>query len=413
MKVLHILDSYLPQYSGYAFRSKYILNYQKKMGITPIVVVSPQNSNGFKNFEVIDDIACYRCPPPNGITKKFPYFKELYVMKTLKEYITVISKKYNINIIHSHSPILCGRPALKAAKILRLPVVYEVRALWEDAAAEHKKISSKSLRYRLSRSMETDLFKKVDAITTLCRNLKEEIESRGIQKGKIYVVNNGVDSKRFFSQPKDNSLLKRYHLEGKTILGYIGSLFSYEGLDCLIKAIKIIVNEYKKVCFLLIGDGPEIDNLKNLANTSGTSQYIIFTGKIPHSEILSYYSIIDIFVYPRRSNRLTDLTTPLKPLEAMAMAKPVIGSDVGGIKEIINNGKTGLIFQSGDLVDLANKCLTLIKNEKDRKTLGERAREYIIKHRNWEKIVGKYLDIYDGLLQKSKNKRVNIIRKEY
>ncbi|MFC1670445.1 glycosyltransferase [Spirochaetota bacterium] len=124
--------------------------------------------------------------------------------------------------------------------------------------------------------------------------------------------------------------------------------------------------------------------------------YIVLTGKVPHNDVLKYYSIIDILIYPRNSIRLTELVTPLKPLEAMAMEKAVIGSDVGGIKELIIEGTSGFLFKSGDVDNLKDRVFKIIDNPKLTWDLQKKARKYVIEKRNWHTIISDYLKIYNS-----------------
>ena len=146
--------------------------------------------------------------------------------------------------------------------------------------------------------------------------------------------------------------------------------------------MQLLIKERTDIKLLMIGDGPEYQKINDLVFSNGLSEYIILTGKISHQEILSYYSIIDVFIYPRRKIRLTDLVTPLKPLEAMAMEKIVIGSDVGGLKELILHNTNGLIFEAGDIEDLMNKVLSVLVNKKCEARLRKDARNTVISERD-------------------------------
>jgi len=206
--------------------------------------------------------------------------------------------------------------------------MYEVRALWEDAAVDQEKTKEGALRYRLSKYFETRMLKRADAIVTICEGLKNEIISRGISSDKIYVIPNGVDTDKFVPRSKDLDLLDKLGLRNQLIVGFIGSFFKFEGLEILIRAASKVIGEIKDVKFLIVGSGREEVKLKRLCNELKLEKYIFFTGQVAHADSLRYYSIMDVLIYPRLSKRITNLVTPLKPLEAMSMEKGVIASDI-------------------------------------------------------------------------------------
>jgi len=214
---------------------------------------------------------------------------------------------------------------------------------------------------------------------------------------KITVVPNGVDINQFMPGEKDETLLEKYSLKNHKIIGYVGTFFPYEGLELLIKAAPSIIRKCKDVKFLFVGGGEKEKCLRGLIQESGLSQYFTFTGFVKHSEIQKFYSVIDILAYPRLSNRITEIVTALKPLEAMALEKLVIASDVGGLKELIKNETTGLLFKAGEYTDLAEKCIFALNNPTLTERIRKQAREYVIKERNWLEICKKYLEIYKRL----------------
>ncbi|MBI1923524.1 glycosyltransferase [Candidatus Poribacteria bacterium] len=406
MKILHVLHHSLPYLDGYSIRSKYIVEFQRKLGLMPILVTSAHHeievghhiSGTFQPKETIDELTYYRTQFPKGRLKEFqlqtPFFRERVLMKTLHKTIQRILSEERIDLIHAHSPVLCGIPALKAAA-RKIPFVYEVRAFWEEIFSE------KSFRYRLGRYLETRLFRKVNAVIAISQRMMDDIVARGIDAEKVYKVPNGVDVNKFIPQGKDQALLNKYQLQGCTVFGFIGSFYRFEGLDCLIQAVAEIAKKVPSVRLILVGGGEEEDRIQQLIRQFQLSETVVFVGRVPHTEVLKYYSIMDILVYPRYSDRTTNLVTPLKPLEAMAMGKAVIGSDVGGVRELLDNGKVGLLFEAGNVNDLAEKITHLIGHVRYRQELGEKARRYTLEQRSWERIVPNYLKIYENVMSKA------------
>ncbi|MBM4136445.1 MAG: glycosyltransferase, exosortase A system-associated [Nitrospira sp.] len=396
MKILHILDHYKPHFSGYVFRTSYILKYQKEFGLEPVIVTSPKHGHAEKPVEQIDKIRIYRTV--SNDFGKTPFVKETRLMKTLQKRIEEVIECENPDVIHAHSPSLNGNPALRAGRKYGIPVVYEVRAFWEDAAVDHGTFAEGSLKYKISRFMETGLFKKVDALFTICEGLKKEMVSRGIPDDKVTVIPNCVDTEVFAPLEYDLAIADRYGLKDKIVYGFIGSFYHYEGLDILLDSYKNVIKKNSNTMLFLIGDGPARSALHEKTKQMGLLRNIIFTGKIPHQEIKRYYSVIDFLVYPRKSMRLTELVTPLKPLEAMAMGKVVVGSDVGGIKELVTHNKDGFLFKAGDINDLSRLLNDLAFNQNDTGRISKAAMETVHEKHKWDIAVKKYLPVYEKIL---------------
>ena len=395
MKILHILDHYKPHFSGYVFRTSYILKYQKEFDLEPVCITSPKQGIDNTDLEEIDNVRIYRTPQTGF--GNMPFIKEARLMNALQKRIEEVISKENPDIIHAHSPSLNGIPAVRAGKKHGLPVVYEVRALWEDAAVDHGTFNGSSFKYSASRFVETQLFKRADALFTICNGLKNEIVSRGIPDDKVTVIPNCVDTEFFTHFEYDEEIADRYSLKDKTVFGFIGSFYSYEGIDLLIDAYAKVLRKRNDVKLLLVGDGPEKNALHRKAIESNLNGKVIFTGKVPHEEIKKYYSAIDILVYPRKSIRLTELVTPLKPLEAMAMGKVVVGSDVGGIKELITDNKDGFLFRAGGVNALFTLLSELLFNKKGVSDITDAAIETVKRKHGWESAVKKYLPVYEAL----------------
>ena len=307
-------------------------------------------------------------------------------------------------MIHAHSPALNGLAALKAGRKSGLPVVYEIRAFWEDAAVDHGTCKEDDLRYRLTRKMETHVVKQANAVTTICEGLKADLIGRGFPDSKFTVIGNAVNIDQFeviTEQDKiDNTdLANTLKLAGCDVLGFLGSFYAYEGLDLIIAAMPAILAQNPNARLLLVGGGPQEQSLKQQVTLLGLEGKVVFTGRVPHSEVGKYYSLVDLLVYPRKAMRLTDLVTPLKPLEAMAQGKPVIASDVGGHKELIIDNKTGFLFKAGDVEQLSERIVTLLNDKETLKSVLVHGRDYVENVRNWQNSVSNYLPLYQSLLK--------------
>jgi PEP-CTERM/exosortase A-associated glycosyltransferase len=397
MKILHILDHYKPHFSGYVFRTSYILKHQKELGLEPVLVTSPKHGDVKTDLEEIDGMKVYRTLKNNfGDT---PFIREVKLMNALQERIEDSIKAEKPDVIHAHSPSLNGMSALKAGRKFGIPVVYEARAFWEDAAVDHGTFVEGSLKYQVSRFLETRLFRNVDAVFTICEGLKNEIVSRGMPDEKITIIPNCVDAVAFSPLAYDLETAEKYELKDKMVYGFIGSFYHYEGLDLLIEAFSKVLEKVKNARLLLVGGGPEKENLIEKARSMNLLRHIVFTGKVPHEEVKKYYSVIDVLVYPRKSMRLTELVTPLKPLEAMAMGKVVVGSDVGGIKELVTHNQDGFLFKAGNVDELAGLLIQLAFNIERLNSISKTAIETVRRKHNWESAVKRYLPVYERLLR--------------
>ena len=399
MKILHILDHSIPLHSGYTFRTRAILEQQRKLGWKTVHVTSSKHIAESDDEESVDGLHFYRTRSSKGLLSGLPIINQYAVVSSLAGRLDQVIEKERPDILHAHSPSLNGLAALRAGKKHAIPVVYECRAFWEDAAVDHGTSKSGGARYRITRALETRVFRRADAVTTICEGLKRDISERGIANDKITVIPNAVDIDRFtMNGEKNPDLASKLGLNGTTVLGFIGSYYAYEGLSLLVSALPQILAEAPDVRLLLVGGGPQEAKLKQLVNELGLDNAVLFTGRVPHDQVSEYYNLVDILVYPRLRMRLTDLVTPLKPLEAMAQGKLVLASDVGGHKELIHDGENGVLFTADSSHELAQAALQML-TERDRwPVLRANGRQFVDQVRNWRTSVSNYIEVYQKLL---------------
>ncbi|MDR1708756.1 MAG: glycosyltransferase, exosortase A system-associated [Candidatus Accumulibacter sp.] len=397
-RILHILDHSVPLHSGYTFRTLSILREQRKLGWETFHLTSPKQGDAPAE-EDVDGLHFFRTPIVTGSAGRWPVLRELALMARLEKRIVSVARRVGANILHAHSPALNAIPALRAGRKLRLPVVYEVRAFWEDAAVDHGTTREGSLRYRLTRGMETWALRRVDQVTTICEGLRGDILARGIAPEKVTVVPNAVDVESFaLGGAPDEKLRLRFGIsKSNNVIGFIGSFYAYEGLDLLIEALPRVRERWPDACLLLIGGGPQIAALRRQVDLRGYNESIIFTGRVPHDDVQRYYDLIDVLAYPRRSMRLTELVTPLKPLEAMAQGRVLVASDVGGHRELIRDGETGVLFRAGSAKALAEAICKILAARRNWPQMREAARRYVVEERNWKKSVANYKQVYGRL----------------
>lgn len=398
IKILHVLDHSLPLHSGYVFRTLAILREQRVRGWETIHVTSPKHRVAEAPIEQIDGLTFHRTFQPNGLWAALPVANELQQIALTARTIARVVRDARPDILQASSPVLNALAALRVGRRFGIPVVYEVRALWEDAAAANGATSEGGPRYRLSRAVETYALKRVDAVTTICEGLRREIVERGIPADKVTVIPNAVDVTRFVANTaRDETLARRFGLAGRTVLGFLGSFYPYEGLDLAIAALPEVLRAIPEATLLLVGGGPAEEDLKALTQRLGVSERVVFAGRVSQDEIARYYGLVDLLVYPRRSMRLTELVTPLKPLEAMAQKRAFLASDVGGHRELVRDGETGFLFRAGDRADLARKIVSILAARERWPAVLEAGRDFVEKERNWARSVARYQPVYERL----------------
>jgi PEP-CTERM/exosortase A-associated glycosyltransferase len=401
VRIMHILDHSIPLHSGYTFRTLSILKEQRALGFETDHITGPKQGPCGSPEEHVEGWHFFRTPHPGSLLAKAPALKQLTVIDRLTSRLLEAVRSAKPDILHAHSPALNAIAALRVGRKLGIPVVYEIRAFWEDAAVDHGTSTEWGIRYRLTRAMETYALRRADAVTTICEGLRSDIVARGIPQMKVTVIPNAVNIEDFNPGGKaDPQLAKNLGLDRKVVLGFVGSFYAYEGLNVLLQALPTLLNKNSDIRVLLVGGGPQDTELKALARQLGIQDRVLFIGRVPHNEVQRYYNLIDVLVYPRLRMRLTDLVTPLKPLEAMAQGRLVVASDVGGHLELIEDGKTGILFEAGNPQALADKVLALLEAPAHWTMLRQAARHFVENERNWHSSVVRYRGIYNGLVKR-------------
>jgi PEP-CTERM/exosortase A-associated glycosyltransferase len=399
MTVLHILDHSLPVQSGYAFRAHAILSAQQRTGLNALALTSPKhnmNRSGYVKPEEEIDAIRY-CRSPATWNSGIPLAGEIAVMGTLARSLWRLVRRNKPCVLHAHSPTLNVLPSILVAKAYRIPVVYEVRSSWEDAAADRGTYGVASWKYKVGKRLETWACKTADALVVICEGLRHELVERGIPTEKVTVVPNGVNIDLF--DPRKVELLKdkKFRFANRKVIGFMGSFFRWEGLELLVDAMAQLAQTRSDVLLLLVGGGEMDQELRDRVRRHRLEEHVVLPGQVTQDQIPALYAGVDIMAFPRHSTRLTEMVTPLKPLEAMAMRKTIVASDVGGHRELIHHGQTGLLFQAGS-VDALVASLCQVLDDKDlRESLQERGFSWVRRERVWSKTTQPYLELYRKL----------------
>ena len=410
-RILHVLDHSLPLHSGYSFRTRAILTAQQRAGLEVRGVTSVRHQASLpagshvEAVEQHDGLTFHRTMEPVSGPPGLREWRDIAALARATEATAAIWKP---DILHAHSPALDGLAAIRAGRRLGLPVLYEIRAFWEDAAVGNGTGSETSAKYWLTRQMENRVVAQADAVAVICEGLRDDLIARGFPADKIMVSPNGVDLELFGTPiPADPARAEALGLTGKTVLGFIGSFYPYEGLDDLIAAMPMLIARDPDIRLLLVGGGPAEAALRAQAEASPAAHAIHFVGRVPHSEVEHYYSLTDILVYPRKAMRLTETVTPLKPLEAMAQGRLVAASNVGGHRELIADGVTGTLFAPDDPQALADALAGLIAGREGWDERRATARRFVGEERNWARNVERYQPVYQRMLERTMGGRIS------
>ena len=397
-RILHVLDHSLPTHSGYTFRTRALMKAQVAKGWDVAGVTGVRHPEPGPDGETVDGLTFYRTAP---IAPARAPIREWREIGALARRVGALARDWRPDVLHAHSPVLDGLAALRVGKKLGIPVIYEIRAFWEDASVGNGTGREGSLRYWLTKKLETHAVKAADAVAVICEGLRGDLIARGIDPAKITVSPNGVDLDLFGDPPpRDDALADTLGVAADdAVIGYIGSFYDYEGIDDLIASMPALVAAQPKARLLLVGGGPMEAALKAQAAASSAAAQIHFVGRVPHQEVERYYSLIDILAYPRKKMRLTDRVTPLKPLEAMAQGKLVAASDVGGHRELIEDGVTGTLFAPDNPEAIADVLAKLLENRGIWADRRRTARIFVETHRNWSSNILRYEPVYQRLLR--------------
>ena len=452
MRIMHVLANGPPDVNGYAIRTQMILRHQSK-SLDVIGLTSPwypQRETMIEDFE-LEGIYYHRTIHPLHNKDRMPishklvkfqsgkdlvndktkidsketnqqnhfvqffgkvirapgYFtrigwkviEEKILIKYFTKRIIEVAKQNKSEIIHAHTPYRVGLPALKAARKLGLPFVYEMRGMWEETAVANGRWSRNGPAYRRFQKFETKVLRKADSVICISETLKKEAISRGVNPGKITVVTNAVEKGMAENNSLSSSLeaaVKSLNCSKSTkVIGYIGSLREMEGVDLTAKAVSMLCDKGHDVrLFVLTGENGQSE-LRALSKKLGISDKSTIMGPVPHEEVAVFYDLIDVFIVSRPETRVTNLVTPLKPFEAMAMGKAVIASKLPALEEIIQHGETGLLYSPDNLESLVETIEKCIQDEDLTNSLGNSAKLWIEQNRTWDIVVKNSLNAYE------------------
>jgi glycosyltransferase involved in cell wall biosynthesis len=402
-RVMHLHKAALPdRQTGYSVRSGYVVKSQREAGLDPFIVTAPGFPDGgteFKGPLELAGVRQWRLPASKSV---HPAFDEELSWTTKQ--VAEVLRREKPALIHVASGLRgydLAVPAVCLGRHFDLPVVYEVRGFFEELWASGHEMAEDAELTERRYAREKQVMLAADAVVTIADGMRDELVGFGIPDTHITIVPNAIDETQFTPMEADPELRARYGLGDRMVIGYISTLDSKrEAIDVLLRATSELVRGGLPVMCLVVGDGKRRADYEALARELGLGGAAVFTGSVPHEDVARYYALIDIFVIPRRNDRAAVFTTPLKPFEAMAMARPLLVSDLPALVDTAGHGERGLSFTSDDPSALAAAARTLIEQPELRRQLGEAGREWVVRERTWTANGRRYRELFDQILEK-------------
>ncbi len=406
-RVLHLLKSAAPaRWSGFTIRTLQNLRAQRQAGLEPIVVTKlgwprevgvtdvPEHVvfDGFEHYQLDRGPAYDPTKLPADVA-----------LEDNAEAMAEVVRRVRPAILHVHSGHRGGELALVALALRErfgIPVVYEVRGLFEANWTADRRVAERAEMYRRRLAQETRILREVDGVLAISEALADELAGRGISRSRITIIPNGIDPAALGQAERDPDLRARLGLAGRATVGYVGNLDHWrEGLDVLIGAIAELHRRGRRdVAAIIVGDGVRRAELEAEARRRRVAGSVVFTGRVPHEMIGSYYAQLDVFTNPRLDERAARLITPLKPYEAMALGIPVLVSDLPALREIVDPPNRGEVAPPGDPVALADAIDRLLDDPDRRRDLGEIGRAWVRGERTWAANGPRYRAAYEAIL---------------
>lgn len=396
--IAYVLHNSLPYASGgYATRGHGLATALAKNGYNVNIITRP----GFpldtkKELQSSDVIDLQNIEGVEYHTILEPRKDKLSTFEYIEQAAAKLIEKFEVtkpSLVVGASNHLTALPALIAARKLGIPFVYEVRGFWEITRISREPEFEQTEWYKLQCSFEALTASQADHVFTLTTPMAEELERRGVNKNHITILPNSCNPERFEPTSRNIELADSLSIPTTVpIIGYIGTFVQYEGLEHLAEACGLLKQKGVEFRLLVVGNentagndkGPITQKILDVAAEYGFSDWLVMPGRIPHDEVEAYYSLIDIAPFPRKPQPVTEMVSPMKPLEAAAMKKAILVSSVRALTDMITDGQNGLVFEKGNIDDFAEKLLQLVAGEELRIQLGESARQWVETERTWE-----------------------------
>lgn len=380
------------------------------------VTIIALKKRGQENREIINEVTVYRVPALEIFDKQVPrtagpfgrllghiksfigYVMEYFYFSTVSFFLSFyVLVKEGFDVVHAHNPpdtlFLVGG----FYKIFGKKFVFD----HHDLSPELYRSRFNCNRNFISRVLE--IFEimsiKCSDVTIATNESYKDIEIRraGIDPEKVFIVRNGPDLNRARLRPRDAGLEKL----NKTILAYCGEMGPQDGVDYLLRAIRILAFEIGRTDFfcVIIGRGDALEDLKRLSRELRIEDFVRFTGYIPDEDMYRYLSTADICVDPDPSSPLNDVSTWMKVMEYMTLGKPIVAFD---LKETRFSARDSALYvEPNNETEFARAIVRLMDDPGMRKKLGDCGRERILNELNWGIVSKNLISAYDSLFHQN------------
>jgi len=394
LKALHLTGYFFPEYSGTTTR---LYNIVSRLPFQVQIITSDRTGAGNiipEKEEQIGNISVNRIPlASGGLLQAIPVLRYAHTLYRRPSILAKYASGQQFDIIHAHNSLVYGEAAKQLSAKSGKPFILELHGLSQESSAG----PLGSIKARYIERVDKKLLSDCHHIITLTQSLKEWIHSyHGLPESKITVVPNGADVEQFSpgngKKRNAENLREKFGIGGKIVM-YAGNMDKINGIEDLGKVIPDIIQERPDVCFVFIGQRPRGRRFTLLAEDY--PQNVKFLPMVPYEEMPAYYQMCDVFVVPRPSTISSETLTPLKLLEVMAMGRPVLGSNVGGIAEVVKDGENGYLFEKENMESFRKVLLAVL--DTDNTQIGNNARDTIIKSYTWDNSVKVLQKVYQDL----------------
>jgi len=372
---------------------------------------SAAESHSARVMKSLDGVALLPVSPPERLLQ---LFKDLETLDKFLDVKTRIRQELR-NLLYN---LTLYEQAVDALRLRRMDLIYERYALFSYAgirlarelgvphilevnaplAEEQEKLRGLEMK-NLARETERHIFRATDRVIVVSRQLQEYVVSCGVPESRLHLLPNAVDPRRF-AAAKNNSIMRaQYRLDGKCVIGFVGSLKPWHGTETLLEAFRELHATIANMHLLIVGDGPGRDDLEKYAQEKSLNGAVTFTGNVPYDDIPRYIAAMDITVAPYKPHE-NFYYSPIKIFEYMIMGKPVVAGRIGQVEEIITHHETGMLYEPGNIGQLTAALAKLAGDASLRHRLGERARAWVQKERTWENNARRVIEMAQGLIER-------------
>ncbi len=404
-RVAYISYSSLPyQSTGYTNRTQFLARGLREQGLDLHVITRPgypwdeapdaldRPAPRKATPDIIGGVPYHRIKTPGYFT----WNNHANYIRRATDALEAVLRRLRPALVIGASNHACAMPALLAARRLGLPFVNEVRGFWEDSRAAREPDFAGSRQYLLERHWDSEVARSADVVVTLGAAMKRELVARGVTPARIGIVPNGAVERAL---PTTTT--------GVPVIGYVGSVTTHEGLELLIAACGRLRRDGMEFRLSLVGDDKgtgasdcaSFQTLLDMVASEGLSDWTHAPGRVSPDAAREALDQLDIAVFPRHRSRVTDLVTPLKPIEAMMAGKAIVASDVGGFDALLRHGETALRFPAGDVDALTSSLRRLLEEGELRRKLGQNARAVAAQKYRWSSICADYVTSLSNLMR--------------